>query len=430
MSNPIPHTPIYTRRHSRLHERILLSFFFQLIMGISLLISLSVIPLWGMRFWEVIDLNSRNTLIAATMAFAAASLILRKLLRYPGSQSVAYVLPITAMAFAFLILFFLVIRLNYSNLVMAISFITTLAWCYIGYFIGNRYRLTRYALVPFGEALEFTAAHGALFSLLEKPDLTNQRFNAVIADLRSNDLTPEWQKFLAHCTLSRIPVYHTKQVKEALTGRIKVDHLSENEFGALLPSPLYEKLKRLIDLFSAIVFIPLFSPLLIIVAILIRLESNGPIFFLQRRMGFRGRPFTMYKFRSMYIDKQGKGFTQGENDPRITKVGKFIRKFRIDELPQIFNILIGQMSFIGPRPESLELSMWYELDVPFFSYRHVVRPGISGWAQVEQGYAAEVDGMKVKLEYDFYYIKHFSFWLDTLITFKTIKTILTGFGAR
>ena len=119
-----------------------------------------------------------------------------------------------------------------------------------------------------------------------------------------------------------------------------------------------------------------------------------------------------------------------ENDPRITKVGKFIRKFRIDELPQIFNILIGQMSFIGPRPESLELSMWYELDVPFFSYRHVVRPGISGWAQVEQGYAAEVDGMNVKLEYDFYYIKHFSFWLDTLITFKTIKTILTGFGAR
>jgi lipopolysaccharide/colanic/teichoic acid biosynthesis glycosyltransferase len=132
----------------------------------------------------------------------------------------------------------------------------------------------------------------------------------------------------------------------------------------------------------------------------------------------------------MYIDKQGKGFTQGEDDPRITRIGKFIRKFRIDELPQIFNILLGQMSFIGPRPESLELSMWYEMDVPFFSYRHVVRPGISGWAQVEQGYAAEVDGMKVKLEYDFYYIKHFSFWLDILITFKTIKTILTGFGAR
>ena len=138
----------------------------------------------------------------------------------------------------------------------------------------------------------------------------------------------------------------------------------------------------------------------------------------------------MLKFRSMRIDMGGKGFTQGKDDPRITKVGKFIRKYRIDELPQIFNILIGQMSFIGPRPESLDLSIWYEKDVPFFSYRHVVRPGISGWAQVEQGYAAEVDGMNIKLEYDFYYIKHFSLWLDILITFKTIKTIISGFGAR
>jgi lipopolysaccharide/colanic/teichoic acid biosynthesis glycosyltransferase len=132
----------------------------------------------------------------------------------------------------------------------------------------------------------------------------------------------------------------------------------------------------------------------------------------------------------MYIDQKGSGFTKENKDPRITKVGKYIRKFRIDELPQIFNIFLGQMSFIGPRPESYELSQWYEKDVPFFAYRHVVRPGISGWAQVEQGYAAEVDGMKIKLEYDFYYIKNFSFWLDLLITFKTIKTIITGFGSR
>ena len=430
VNNTIQHPPTYTRRHSRIHERLLLSFLFQLIAGITLFICIAIIPVWGIRFWEKIDQNSRNTAIGAIIVFGVVSFALRKLLRYPGAQSVAYVFPVTTFAYGILIIIFFMVRLMYSNYVMFVAYTTTLGWCYVGYFIGNRYRLTRYALVPFGEALEFTSAHGALFSLLQKPDLTNQRFNAVIADLRSKDLTPEWQKFLAHCTLSRIPVYHTKQVKESLTGRIKIDHLSENEFGALLPSPFYEKLKRLIDLFSAIFFIPIFFPLLVTVAILIKLESKGPVFFLQRRMGFRGRPFTMYKFRSMYIDKQGKGFTQGEDDPRITRIGKFIRKFRIDELPQIFNILLGQMSFIGPRPESLELSMWYEMDVPFFSYRHVVRPGISGWAQVEQGYAAEVDGMKVKLEYDFYYIKHFSFWLDILITFKTIKTILTGFGAR
>lgn len=395
-----------------------------------MLVLISIIPIFGIRFWEAIDSNSKNTLIGVMISFGIASFILRKMMSYPGSQSVAYVLPTVVMVFAFLIVFFFVSRLQYSNQVLITGFLVTLVWCYIGYFIGHRYRISRYALVPFGEALEFTEAHGALFSLLSEPDLREQRFNAVIADLRSTKLTPEWQKFLAHCTLSRIPVYHTSQIKESLTGRVKIDHLSENEFGALLPSSFYEQLKRAIDLFSALFFIPVFTPFLILIALLIRVESKGPVFFLQQRMGFRGRPFTMLKFRSMYIHKHGKGFTQGEDDPRITKVGKIIRKFRIDELPQIFNILIGQMSFIGPRPESLELSSWYEKDVPFFSYRHVVRPGISGWAQVEQGYAAEVDGMNVKLEYDFYYIKHFSFWLDTLITFKTIKTIFTGFGAR
>ena len=253
MNNPIQPPPSYTRRHSRLHERLLLSFPFQFIIGITLFICTAIIPVWGIRFWEKIDQNSSNTAVGAVIVFGIVSFALRKLLRYPGAQSVAYVLPVTTFTYGLLIIFFFIVRLMYSNYVMLLAYATTLSWCYVGYFIGNRYRLTRYALVPFGEALEFTAAHGALFSLLEIPDLTNQRFNAVIADLRSNELGPKWQKFLAHCTLSRIPVYHTKQVKESLTGRVKIDYLSENEFGALLPSPFYEKLKRIIDIFSAIV---------------------------------------------------------------------------------------------------------------------------------------------------------------------------------
>ncbi|HSP31179.1 MAG TPA: sugar transferase, partial [Halomonas sp.] len=104
--------------------------------------------------------------------------------------------------------------------------------------------------------------------------------------------------------------------------------------------------------------------------------------------------------------------------------------YRVDELPQLFNVLKGDMSLIGPRPESMDLANWYQRDVPFFHYRHVVRPGISGWAQVEQGYAAEVDGMNQKLEYDFYYIKNISFWLDLLIVMRTVRTVITGFGSR
>jgi lipopolysaccharide/colanic/teichoic acid biosynthesis glycosyltransferase len=131
----------------------------------------------------------------------------------------------------------------------------------------------------------------------------------------------------------------------------------------------------------------------------------------------------------MYVGVEGQRFTI-EGDRRITKVGQFLRKYRIDEFPQIFNILKGDMSWIGPRPEAAELSHWYEKEVPFYAYRHAVRPGISGWAQVHQGNVAEVQAATVKLHYDFYYIKYFSPWLDLLILAKTMRTVLDGFERR
>jgi lipopolysaccharide/colanic/teichoic acid biosynthesis glycosyltransferase len=119
-----------------------------------------------------------------------------------------------------------------------------------------------------------------------------------------------------------------------------------------------------------------------------------------------------------------------DGDPRITRAGAFLRRTRLDELPQILNVLKGEMSWIGPRPEAEVLSSWYRGEVPFYSYRHVVKPGISGWAAVSQGHVSEVDDIRLKLQYDFYYIKYFSLWLDVLIVFRTIKTIVTGFGHR
>lgn len=420
----------YTRRHSRWFEKILLSYFLQFSVGCGFLLLGTAVPIWGWQFWNAKDPNLVTTLTTTVIAFWISTFSLRKIFRIPGSETVAFVLPVTTISFFIPIGFILWNRTSYSLQILLAGYLMTLIWCYMGYFIGRRYRMIRYALLPFGEAKNFQNFHGALFKTLSIPSIENQRFNAVVADFSSNDLTPEWETFLAKCTLSRIPVYSTRKIRESLTGRVKINHLSENEFGSLLPSSFYELLKRLIDFFTCLILIPILFPFFIIIAISIRFESPGSPFFIQPRMGYRGKVFNMLKFRSMYVDLKGKGFTNSENDPRITRIGSFIRKFRIDELPQVFNIFLGQMSFIGPRPESYELSQWYEKDVPFFSYRHVVRPGISGWAQVNQGYAAEVDGMKVKLEFDFYYIKNFSFWLDLLITFKTIKTILTGFGAR
>ncbi|TGL37119.1 exopolysaccharide biosynthesis polyprenyl glycosylphosphotransferase [Leptospira perdikensis] len=420
----------YTRRHSRWFEQILLSYLFQFFTGGILLIAVTAFPIWGFQFWKSNDPNLNTSLVSTLTAFFISTFSLRKIFRLPGSETVSYVIPVATLCFIIPILYILFARLTYSIQIMLIGYIVTLAWCYLGFFLGRRYRMVRYALLPFGEARDFGTAHGALFEVLKLPSLENQRFNAIVADFSSKEMPPEWEKFLARCTLSRIPVYSTKKIKEALTGKVQINHLSENEFGSLLPSSFYEFVKRLIDVFAALVVIPFLLPFMILIAFLIRIESPGSALFIQTRMGFRGKTFKMLKFRTMFQDKKGGGFTGAEDDPRITKIGRFLRKYRVDELPQIINVLLGHMSFIGPRPESFDLSQWYENDVPFFAYRHVVRPGISGWAQVNQGYAAEVDGMKVKLEYDFYYIKNFSFWLDLLITFKTVKTILTGFGAR
>jgi lipopolysaccharide/colanic/teichoic acid biosynthesis glycosyltransferase len=169
--------------------------------------------------------------------------------------------------------------------------------------------------------------------------------------------------------------------------------------------------------------------------LLIKLDSPGPALFRQQRMGYRGKSFSIFKFRTMGVqdekidDARDAAMTEA-NDPRITKLGNFLRRSRIDELPQIFNIVAGDMSWIGPRPEAIALSIWYEKEIPFYFYRHIVRPGITGWAQVNQGHVSDIDSVSTKLGYDFYYIQNFSLWLDVLIALRTVSTMLSGFGAR
>ena len=178
----------------------------------------------------------------------------------------------------------------------------------------------------------------------------------------------------------------------------------------------------------------LLLPVLVTIAVVIKATSRGPVFFVQPRVGYRGKPFRMWKFRTMV----NRPATQAEleaaktldGDPRITAPGRFLRRSRLDELPQLWNVLRGQMSWIGPRPEALPLSRWYQSEIPFYRYRHIVRPGITGWAQVSQGHVLEIEDVMKKLSYDFFYISNFSRWIDLLIVVRTIKTMLTGFGSR
>ena len=176
---------------------------------------------------------------------------------------------------------------------------------------------------------------------------------------------------------------------------------------------------------------PLLLPVCLIVAGLVRLDSPGPALFVQHRIGKGNRVFRMYKFRSMRPHDDDNLVPQfaDQDAHRITRLGAFIRKFRIDELPQFFNVLKGDMSLIGPRPEQPGFVEKFEDEVPYYSYRHIVRPGITGWAQVNHGYATNTESTREKVEHDFYYIKNLSPTLDFLVTMRTLKTIATGFGA-
>lgn len=422
---------LYQRRHAFWYERLLFSGLFQFLLGGIVVVFLPSLVRWPAELFAV-NLSSvaLYTTLANGSAFAIVFAIMRQLRHFPGAQAIGYILPTLAVTWLLAVAALFFFRFDYSRSVLMLSFFTVNIWAVVGFYIRKKYRIPKLAVVPVGRALSLTNITGANIAYLETPVLNGRRFDGVVADLHADDLPPEWERFLARCTLGHIPVFHYKQIEEMLTGKVRVEHLAENEFGALLPSPLYSLVKRVLDFVMAVILLPFLLPLIMVTALVIKLDSNGPVFFIQERLGFRGKSFRVFKFRSMYADIKGKGFTDGKDDPRITRVGKVIRKFRIDELPQVFNVIKGDMSFIGPRPESKHLADWYEDAVPFFAYRHVVRPGISGWAQVNQGYAAEVEGMKEKLQYDFYYIKHFSLWLDILIALKTIRTVVTGFGAR
>jgi exopolysaccharide biosynthesis polyprenyl glycosylphosphotransferase len=172
-------------------------------------------------------------------------------------------------------------------------------------------------------------------------------------------------------------------------------------------------------------------PLLVATAIAIPLESRGPAIYRQERVGRNGRPFVLYKFRSMRTDAESAGPQwAGEDDPRITRIGRFIRRTRIDEIPQVFNVLKGDMSFIGPRPERPHFVERLKKEIPFYNERHRVRPGITGWAQINYPYGASVEDAKEKLSYDLYYIKNYSLLLDIIVLFSTIEVVLWPKGVR
>jgi len=373
-----------------------------------------------------------NALFANLIAVTLAMWVRLSIATYPGIRSSYYIIPLAAAAHATVIVLLLMARLPYDRLALLSGVLLHILWNYAIYFRVERRLRPRIAIVPFGDAEKLNAIEQVHWMKVNAPRLEGLVCDALVADF-SADMPNEWEGFLADAALAGRVVYQHKQLSESLTGRVELTHLSENNFGSLVPMRGWFHLKSLADFMVAVTLLPIALPVMTIAAVAIWLEDRGPILFRQARIGHAGHRISVYKFRTMHqveVQNELHAAMTSKGDDRITRVGAFLRRYRVDELPQIFNILKFQMSWIGPRPEAEVLSIWYTSELPFYRYRHVVKPGISGWAQVNQGHVADVEQVHRKLQYDFYYIKYFSPWLDLLILFRTIKTMLTGFGAK
>jgi sugar transferase (PEP-CTERM system associated) len=231
-----------------------------------------------------------------------------------------------------------------------------------------------------------------------------------------------------------IAVEESASFYERLTGKISTEMLRPSWMifsNGTRRSRAYKQARRMADVILAVFGFVLSLPVMALTAIAIKIDSRGPIFYRQERVGIRNRVFKIIKFRSMRTDAEKDGpVWAGEADPRVTRVGKVIRKLRIDELPQFVNVIRGEMSFIGPRPERPVFVEQLEREIPYYSQRHLVKPGLTGWAQIRYSYAASLEDAIEKLQYDLYYIKNQSPVLDAIIIFETIRIVLFGRGAR
>lgn len=280
---------------------------------------------------------------------------------------------------------------------------------------------------PVGESREQLAEF--IDQLKQRKDV--KRVIVAVSDRRGKLPTRE----LLDLRMSGMKIEDAGDLIEQITGKIEVDELHPSALifaeGFRL-APLSLLVRRVVSTVVSLALLAVVLPLLPIIAIAIKLSSPGSVLFRQLRVGRNGHTFTIYKFRTMRQDAEAKtGATwAGDADPRITRVGRWLRSTRLDEIPQLWNVLKGDMGFVGPRPERPEFVQWLQEAIPYYSMRHIIRPGLTGWAQVRYEYGASLEQAKEKLRYDLYYVKHISLSFDLWILFETVRTVLFGRGAR
>ena len=386
------------------------------------------------------------TLLWCVLPYAVAAHLLMRASHLPVAERSGVLWVSVAAPFLLTPLGFALLQQAYSRAAVLWAFALTAAWLAWGYRRYVKHRALRLvywdAEVP-SQLASYLAPEG--IDPLGLQLLAWQPFSAQEGTTHAASLLPACDgivldrhipvddarmRLLGQLKMQHLRLYSVEAVAELVSGRKTLPHMHD-DLWAIDNDPGYDRIKRLLDVSVLFALAPLWLPIAAVIAAAVRYDSKGPALFTQERVGRNGKVFKLYKFRSMVHGLQAPGvhFAQAE-DPRITRVGRVLRHTRLDELPQLWNVLRGEMSLIGPRPEQVPFVREFAATIPSYPYRHLVRPGLTGWAQVQQGYADSADSTRIKLSYDLYYVAHYSLALDLLIAAKTCKIVWTGFGAR
>ena len=386
------------------------------------------------------------TLLWCVLPYAVAAHLLMRASHLPVAERSGVLWVSVAAPFLLTPLGFALLQQAYSRAAVLWAFALTAAWLAWGYRRYVKHRALRLvywdADVP-SQLASYLSPEGIDplgLELLEWQPFSAQEGNVSPAPLlpacdgivldRHVLVDDARTRLLGQLKMQHLRLYSVEAVAELVSGRKTLPQMGDNLW-AIDNDPGYDRIKRLLDVCVLLALTPLWLPIASAIAVAVRYDSKGPALFTQERVGRNGKIFRLYKFRSMVHGLQAPGvhFAQAE-DPRITRVGRVLRRTRLDELPQLWNVLRGEMSLIGPRPEQVPFVREFAATIPSYPYRHLVRPGLTGWAQVQQGYADSADSTRIKLSYDLYYVAHYSLALDLLIAVKTCKIVWTGFGAR
>lgn len=382
-----------------------------------------------------------QTVLWCALPFLLAAHWLYRGAGLPSSERSSLLLVTTAMPFLLTPLGFALLQQPYSRGAVLLVYVLSTTWFVLGDWLHRRRHVQRLALLDAGvpallqQMLEGRdSVRSQAIQLVPWPadaQIRERLFevDGVVLDRRVPPSDARSQ-LLSILKLNHVRLYSVEAVAELLSGR-KMLPADQDELWQIDGNPAHDLAKRVLDVALVLATSPLWVPLCALVGLMVKLDSSGPVLFSQSRVGRNGHSFRLWKFRSMRHDhpSQGARFA-GLHDDRITRLGRTIRRWRLDELPQLWNVLVGQMSLIGPRPEQTEFVHAFATRIRAYPYRHLVRPGLTGWAQVQQGYAEGEEEAAIKLSYDLYYVAHYSMALDLLIAYKTLRVVLNGFGSR